>query len=252
MSDKQTVSLTPGYMLHARPYRDSSVIAEFFTRDHGRMSLVARGARRPKSRLKGQLRPFQRCLVSWVTRGSLGTLTALETEVSAAGRIPRKVLSAYYVNELIMRALRPGDSQADIFCRYEQLLDELESGDEAIVLRLFERDFLEYLGYGLMLDQTRSGQAVTADSHYRFDVMEGPEAAVAGQATISGSSLLALFNGAFDSQKSLADAKRVLRWALDLHLGVADSKVRQVLVAMQAHRKEWHQKPDGDAVEVDL
>jgi DNA repair protein RecO (recombination protein O) len=239
-------------MLHARPYRDSSVIAEFFTRDHGRLALVAQGARRPKSKLKGQLRPFQRCLISWVTRGSLGTLTALETEHSVAGRIPRQVLSAYYVNELIMRALRPGDSQADIFSRYERILDELESEDEAMVLRLFERDLLEYLGYGLMLNQTRSGQAVAADAHYRFDVMEGPEAVAAGPATVPGSSLLALFSGAFDSQKSLADAKRILRWALDLHLGVADSKVRQVLVAMQAHRKEWHQKPDGDAAEADL
>ncbi len=246
MSDRQKVALTPGYLLHARPYRDSSVIAEFFTQEYGRVSLVARGARGPKSRMKGQLRPFQRCLVSWVLRGSLGTLTGIEADAGVIASLPRRVLSAYYVNELIIRALRPGDSQAEVFDRYVRFFDELEAGNEMTVLRLFERDLLEYLGYGLLLDRTRSGQVVTRDQHYRFDVMEGPEEALPGPMTLAGSSLLDLFSGTFESPGSLSDAKRILRQALDLHLGVADSKVRQVLVAMQAHRREWSQSTASD------
>ncbi len=244
MSDRQAVTLAPGYMLHARPFRDSSVIADFFTQDYGRISLVARGARRPKSKLKGQLRPFQRCLVSWVTRSSLGTLTALETGNSRPGNIPRRVLSAYYVNELVMRSLRPGDSQAEVFLRYEQFLEELDKQDEAVVLRLFERDLLEYLGYGLQLYQTQAGRDIEPEAYYSFDVTEGASVASEGAGAIPGSSLLALARGHFDSPRSLGDAKRLLRGALDTHLGAADSKVRQVLMSMQAHKKEWHR--DGD------
>lgn len=250
MNDRQAVTLAPGYLLHARPYRDSSVIAEFFTRDHGRVALVARGARRPKSKLKGQMRPFQPCLVSWVSRSSLGTLTAMETESGAVARIPRHVLSAYYVNELIIRALRPGDAQSDVFELYERFLLDIEQGDEANVLRLFERDLLESLGYGLQLEKTRSGQSVRADGQYQFDVMEGPVESEAGPGTVSGTSLLALHGGRFDTPQSLLDAKRLLRQALDLHLGVADSKVRQVLVAMQAHRREWRGGGSFDSEEA--
>jgi len=244
VSDRQAVTLALGYMLHARPFRDSSVIADFFTLDYGRISLVARGARRPKSKLKGQLRPFQRCLVSWVTRSSLGTLTALETDNCRPGSIPRRVLSAYYVNELVMRSLRPGDSQAEVFLRYEQFLEELDQQDEAVVLRLFERDLLEFLGYGLQLHQTQAGRDVDSDAYYHFDVTEGPSVATEGSGTIPGSSLLALASGSFDAAGSLGDAKRLLRGALDTHLGAADSKVRQVLMSMQAHRKEWHREGD--------
>lgn len=244
MTDKQTVALTPGYMLHARPFRDSSAIADFFTRDYGRISLVARGARRPKSRLKGQLRPFQRCLVSWVTRGSLGTLTALEMDARAITGLPRHILSAYYANELIIRAMKPGDSQADVFDRYEQLLVELGADDEARVLRLFERDLLDYLGYGLQLAHTQAGKEVRPESHYHFDVTEGPLPVPPRADTVAGSSLLALASGSLETSDSLRDAKRLLRLALEHHLGAADSKVRQVLVSMQSHRKEWARTHD--------
>lgn len=241
MSDKQAVTLTPGYLLHARPFRDSSVIGEFFTEEYGRQALVARGARRPKSKLKGQLRPFQRCLISWVSRGSLGTLTALEADAGRISKVPRRVLSAYYVNELVMRALRPGDSQADVFERYERFLNELDSGNEAVVLRLFERDLLTFLGYGLQLTHMQDGNPVLADNHYHFDFTEGPSLTSESSLTFPGSSLIALADGQLTTAASLSHSKRLLRAALERHLGATGSKVRQVLVSMETRRKEWRQ-----------
>ncbi|MEM7082755.1 MAG: DNA repair protein RecO [Pseudomonadota bacterium] len=243
MNERQSVSLAAAYLLHARPFRDSSVIAEFFTRDYGRVSLVGRGARRPKSRLKGQLRPFQRSVISWVSRGSLGTLTAIEADTTMTTPLPRSILSAYYVNELIMRALRPGDSQGDVFARYERLLVELNHANDAVALRLFERDLLDHLGYGLQLTETRSGAPIEPDTNYIYDVTEGAWEG-GGSDAIRGASLLALAEGALQTVPQLNDAKRLLRRALDAHLGEADSRVRQVLVSMQSRRRRWSEDSD--------
>ncbi|NNF16034.1 MAG: DNA repair protein RecO [Gammaproteobacteria bacterium] len=240
MSDRLTVTLADGFLLHSRPYRDSSVIADFFTAEHGRIAVVARGARRPKSRIRGLLQPFQPLLVSWISRGSLGTLTGLEIRPARRHSFGDRVLSAYYLNELIMRALQPGDSQQDVFRLYENCLNAIATDQRtAAVLRCFERDLLQMLGYGLHLAADNDGVPVDDDSVYLFDMQEGPRRVSDGAGSYSGASLNALAQGSFENHSQLNEAKRLLRGAIDFHLGDKNSRVRKVMNSMSHRKRGW-------------
>ncbi len=247
MSQQQRVNLSPAYLLHARPYRDSSVIADFFTFEHGRVALVARGVRRPKSRNRGMIRPFKRVLLSWVSRGSLGTLTQIESDGQFEFNLGKRLMSAFYLNELILRALKQGDCHSDVFHHYEVCLHGLsQAQDEALALRVFERDLLEQLGYGLSLDHDAGGQPIANESRYHYDITAGLTVAEHGShASYSGAAIQGLaksdFNAVHDSVAQ-ADAKRLLRYALDYHLGSTQSRVRDVSRTMNSRQRAWPQK----------
>lgn len=245
MSERLSVALAEGYLLHARPYRDSSVIAEFFIADHGRVAVVARGVRSPKSRLRGLLQPFQSLLVSWVSRGSLGTLAGLENSSAQRINLGQNLLSAYYVNELVLRALKPGDCHQEVFSLYQSCLSELASSHEtAAVLRRFEKDLLEFLGYGLQLSTDTGGMPVRADASYYFDIQEGAREVVDTRNAYSGATLIALANGIYLDPRELREAKRLLRGAIDFHLGGASSRVRKVMSSMSHRRRGWNAAPE--------
>ncbi len=116
------VSLQPAYVLHHRPYRDSSLLLEIFTPDHGRVGLVARGARSPKSRLYGVLQPFQPLLISWVGRGELATLSGAEANGPPQRLQGKSVISGFYINELLLRLLHRHDPHAALFDGYARTL----------------------------------------------------------------------------------------------------------------------------------
>lgn len=232
MSKRTLIALEPAYILHHYPYRDSSLLLEVLSRNHGRLGLVARGARSARARWYGRLQGFRPLLLSWSLRGELGTLTGLDSREGQPSLGGRQLLSAYYLNELVMRLLPRHDPHPGIFDVYERTLREL-GGNEEPALRIFEKRLLGELGYGLMLDrEADSGLPIDPRATYEFQLERGPvrcDNAAATGILLHGSSLLALHGEAFDDPQTRRDAKRLLRAALSLYLGARPLRTREVL-----------------------
>ena len=234
---RETVTLQQGYLLHQRPYRDSSRLIDCLCREHGRVALVARGVRRPKSKLRSVLMPFQPVLLSWVRKTDLGTLTGAESGGAPIALRGDALLSAYYTNELMLRLVQSREPQEDVFDLYEEVLHALTvpNGIE-IALRRFEKRLLDALGYGLSLShEANSSTPVEPDAayHYRSDV--GAVRAHGGPddpESIRGSTLQAIESERFDDPGVLRAARVILQDALAVHLGSAPLRVRAVARAM--------------------
>lgn len=212
------------YILHHRPYRETSLILEVFSREHGRVSLVARGARRAVNRQRPLFQTLRRLNIGWSMRGEMGTLVQIDAGDPSPGLAGEGVITAFYLNELLMRLLHRHEPLPRLFDAYEQALDGLQrrSAREA-TLRIFEKRLLEALGYGLILDREfTGGTPVREDGEYYY-VMEqgpGPEPGPGIDCTkVSGSTLVALHREHFSGETQLAEAKRLLRMVLAGHLG---------------------------------
>jgi DNA repair protein RecO (recombination protein O) len=232
------ITLQPGYVLHRREYRDSSLILEVLSRDHGRVALVARGARRPKARLNGLLQLFTPLLVGWSGRGELATLTGAEPNGASTLR-GRTLVSGFYLNELLMKLLTRHDPHPGLFTAYERVLRELAEcgppveGDfrEQRALRLFEKTLLREIGYGLVLDRDVTGAPLVPEAEYDYQSERGPVAVDGGAPAVResverpargvrlrGRSLLELAAGELGDADSLRDAKRLMRVVLGICL----------------------------------
>ena len=239
MSQRTRTDLQPAYVLHRRPYRDTSLLLELFTRDHGRVGLVARGATRPSSRLRGLLEAFRPVLVSWTGRGDLGSLTGAES----AGSLPlfkgNTLFSGLYLNELLMRLLTRHDPHPELFECYGMTLSVMGLAQHERALRLFEKRLLEELGYGLMLDQEAdSGRPLDPGGHYEFQLESGParvDARRTGGLCFKGHSLLSLHRAELADADSLRDAKRLMRAALSVYLGGRPLETRRIMESLARH-----------------
>jgi DNA repair protein RecO (recombination protein O) len=235
------VQLEPAYLLHHYAWRDSSRILELMTRSHGRVSVFARAARRGGSTLPAALQPFGELLVSWTARGEAGQLTGAERVRAPAALAGDRLMSAFYANELLIRLLPRHDPHPALFDAYATLLDRLhDAGAHAARgLRLFEKRLLDELGWGLSLEtDAGSGLPVEPVRSYRYRIDGGPEAldgVAEGSLVFSGSSLLSLAREELGDERSLADARRLLRAALEQCLDGRPLRTREVLVAMRAH-----------------
>jgi DNA repair protein RecO (recombination protein O) len=229
------VWLAPAYVLHQYAYRDTSRIVEVFTAEHGRLTLFARGANGPKSSLKGVLRPFQRLLVSWSGTSEACTLVSAETDGQTTHLKPERIMSGFYLNELLLKLTERRDPHPEIFFSYATCLQALCAGEaEEPTLRCFEKRLLNELGYGLDLGQTGDGLPVEQNKYYRFAVQSGPQLCVADSpGAIYGQSLADLQAESFGNARSLRDAKRVLRAAIDVCLDGRALKSREVLLALR-------------------
>lgn len=240
MSSQRRVQQQPGYILHRRPFRDSSQILDIVTRDHGKIAVVARGSRGAKSRLAGVLRPFLPLQVSWVAKSDLGTLTGAEAAGAPSGMVGDALLSAYYINELLLNFLHRYDPQPEIYALYTQVIQALAGTDDvAATLRCFEIEFLSLLGYAVNLDQVAySHESVVAEQNYEYRIEQGPVAVQrdAGEMIFSGSCLLAIAEQRFDDPDTLRAANRLLREVIAFHLGGKELKSRKVLIELHRGR----------------
>jgi DNA repair protein RecO (recombination protein O) len=229
------VWLAPAYVLHQYAYRDTSRIVEVFTAEHGRLTLFARGANGPKSALKGVLRPFQRLLVSWSGTSEACQLVSAETDGRTTRLGAGRLMSGFYLNELLLKLTERRDPHPEIFFSYAYCLEALCDGElEEPTLRRFEKRLLNELGYGLELAQTGDGLPVEYNKYYRFAVQSGPQLCVAdAPGAIYGQSLADLQAESFENARSLRDAKRVLRAAIDVCLDGRVLKSREVLLALR-------------------
>jgi DNA repair protein RecO (recombination protein O) len=232
------VWLAPAYVLHQYAYRDTSRIVEVFTAEYGRLTLFARGANGPKSALKGVLRPFQRLLVSWSGTSEACPLVTAEADGQITNLPAERLMSGFYLNELLLKLTERRDPHAEIFFAYASCVQALCGGDvEEPTLRRFEKRLLNELGYGLELTQTGDGLPVEADKYYRYALQSGPQLCVAETpGAIYGRSLADLQAESFEDARSLRDAKRVLRAALDVCLDGRPLKSREVMLALR-HRE---------------
>ena len=245
------IKLQPAFILHSRPYRDSSLLLEVLTAEQGRISIVARGARRKTRGGSGSalLQPFIPLLLSFSGRVDLKNLNALE----AAGRPlvlrAERMFSGLYLNELLVRLLHRHDPHPQLFASYASTLDALaESPEIDEVLRRFEFTLLGELGYGFDLDlDGRSGAAVEPVNWYHYDPDYGLVARGADpepeRPAFKGADLLSMAAGEFGGT-ARSTAKRFLRQVLALHLGDAPLRSRELF---RAHVTSRHPHSPGAA-----
>lgn len=205
MATVARIELAPAYVLHHAPWRDSSRIYEVITRDHGRLSLFARGVRGPKSRLAGVLQPFVPLLLSFSLRGEAGNLAGAEA-APATGELPPlapgEVMSGWYLNELVLKLTVRHDPQAEIYHHYHRAITGLRGGAAvARELRLFEKRLLEALGYGLDLHSSRVADGGAGPLGYHYG-------------SASAATLRSLAAERLDEPAALEEARTILRKAL--------------------------------------
>jgi len=235
------IQLTPGYILHHRPYRDTSRILEVLTREHGRLSLFAHGVRGPKAKLASILQPFQMVLFSWNGRGEAAQLTGAESAQAAPSLPAACLMSAFYLNELLMKLTTRHDPLPVVFDTYHQTLQSLRQGESLEPrLRIFEKRLLEALGYGLDLNvEALTGRRIEPDAYYHFRPEQGllaierpatterlarespvgresPAGTTVADAAgaLAGTSLIGLADEHLEGARELEDAKRLLQAAL--------------------------------------
>jgi DNA repair protein RecO (recombination protein O) len=221
------ITLQPAFVLHHRPYRETSLLLDLFTPEHGRISAVARGVRQTRSKWRSILQPFIPLMISWQGKTELMTLVSAETN-GLAGRLQGEcLLSGLYLNEILMRLLQKHDPHPQLYTIYQQTLLELQSSRlEQKTLRLFEKKLLDELGYGLQLmHEVSEGQPFQTEKYYRFhpehgfEIYCGAESVVLPLNVFAGKSLLALAAEQLDDVSCLRDAKRLMRLALTPLLG---------------------------------
>lgn len=229
----------PGYLLHTYPYRETSLVAEVYTRDSGRVAVIARGARRPRSALRGVLMAFQPLQFSWSGKAELKTLHKAEWQ---GGYTPLRGLSlicGFYLNELLLKLLPREDAHEELFEAYATALAQLPSAqDHAAVLRRFERVLLRELGYGLVFDrEVTSGNPVTADQRYRYVPDRGPVAATEmseqSGVELAGKTLLDMAVDQYTDPRTVQQSKVLMRALINHCLGNQTLHTRQLLRDLQ-------------------
>lgn len=230
----------PAYVLHARPYRETSLLLECLTQDYGRLGVVARGVRRERARLqRAQLEPFQRLSLNLLQRGELATLQSAEG-LGAPLRLQGDAgLAGLYLNELTVRLTGRQDPLPDLYDAYARTLPRLAAGEPlAWSLRRFERDLLEAVGYALQLGfEAESGEPVDADAHYLYVVEQGPVPCRAHTPhALRGADLLALAEDRMPEAPGLSALRTMMREVIRFHLGGGELRAWHVLGAAMTRR----------------
>ncbi len=245
MTTKRRVQQQPAFILHHRPFRDTSQLLDVISRDYGKLTLVARGSRAARSRLRGLLRPFLPLRLSWVISSDLGTLTGAEIDDAPLTLNGDVLLSGYYLNELLLNFLHRHDPQPEIFAAYQHAVTGLcGAADPAPVLRHFEIDILRLLGYALNLEfEASTHESLGPDEFYEYRVEQGPVRVVRqhGPMVFAGSTLQGINQRHFDDATIQRAAGRLLREVITYHLDGKELKSRKVLLDLRrANSKQRH------------
>jgi len=224
----------PGFVLHSYPYKETSLIVDLFTRDHGRVALVAKGAKRPHSQLRGVLQTFQPLSTGWSGKSELRTLTGAEW---VGGMLPLEraaLLCGFYLNELLVKLLARDDPHPALFDHYVATLNQLAHDEPApIVLRKFERALLKETGVAADLGRcTVTRAAVDPQRQYVVDPERGPRPERAGDQWpgVSGKTLLDMEREDYADAVTQSQSKQLMRFLLAHHLGGAPLNTRQILI----------------------
>lgn len=223
--------LAPGVIVHRRAWRETSLLIEAFTAEHGRLGLVARGARGRRSAFTGLTEPFRPLLMSWTQRGEMGTLTGLDNGGRSPGLQGEALWCGFYVNELLLRMVERHDPLPELYTAYWATLEGLADADRrAAALRRWEMALLTAQGVAPELARVAGGgQPVLAGQWYRVEPESGPVAVSGpGHEAVDGAVLLALAGYSSDDEPlRRRSALAVTQALLRPHLGERPLNTRQ-------------------------
>jgi DNA repair protein RecO (recombination protein O) len=218
----------PAFILHVRPWRETSLLVEALSAEHGRIGLLARGVQGPRKHvLRAALQPMQLVRLDATQRGELAQLRQAEALDAAPLLAGDAALAAFYLNELVLRLAPRGDPQPELFDAYARVRERLRAREPlAWTLRRFEADLLDALGFGFEYALDGDGGAIDPAARYRLDPEHGPRRLLSdrGQgersSAATGRALLALaLRDAAPDADDLAGLRRALRPVLAHHLG---------------------------------
>jgi DNA repair protein RecO (recombination protein O) len=238
---KNRIEDQPAFVLHSYPFRETSLLLEVFSRNHGRLAIVARGARRPRSVLRGVLMNFQPLRLSWFGKGEVRTLHAAEWQGGQPQLQGTALLCGFYLNELLLHLTARDDPHETLFDYYQHTLQRLSrESDHAATLRSFEKHLLQELGYALLLDrEAGSGQPVQADGRYRYVIERGVLADLAdvpGGVPLAGKTLLDMTADDYRDPVSAQQAKLLMRTLLNHYLAGRVLHTRELIKDLQPPR----------------
>lgn len=241
---RRRVEQEPAYLLHSYPWKETSLVLETFSRSHGRIALVARGARRPRSALRGVLMAFQPLRLSWTGGGEVHALVGAEWVGGHASLAGAALMSGFYLNELLLRLLPRDDPHEALFDAYADCVARLASDTarsanavQSALLRGFERRFLAELGYALSLDRDAgSGAPIDPDATYVYLPERGPVAAAGagGDLRVRGRTLLDIAADDYTRGETREEARVLMRSLIALRLGSQPLHTRNVMMELQA------------------
>ena len=250
---ESAVYLQPAFILQQRKYRETSLIIDALTRDFGRISLLAKGVRKTKSKTSGMLQPFIPLILSYVGKAELKTLTDVERCTCSRqdcgihtipgdmsqqfGEIKGMALyCGFYINELVACFLHKYDPHPEVFDYYGECLFSLaDSSGMEKALRLFELRLMDCAGYGLQLEYDSHGNSIELSKKYDFNVGQGPIAVIDGQ--FAGKTLQALSERELTDPQVLSEAKILMRMVIDVYLQGRQLKSRTVINKIIKHIK---------------
>ena len=217
------IDYTPCYILHRRNFSESSFILEIFSRDYGRINLIAKGAKKNKKYQGTNFDLYQKYNISWISKSELGILTGIDIISSNTHFIAEKAITAFYINEIILKLLHRDEPHVKLFDIYELTLKKLFSNEnEKIILRYFEKQLLESLGYGISFDQDiKTGLSIMPTREYYYKIDSGPssDVSLSGEGMIiSGKTLFELNNETLSDNENINEAKNLLSMILGKHI----------------------------------
>jgi DNA repair protein RecO (recombination protein O) len=226
-----------GYVVHTYPYKETSLIVEAFTRHFGRVALLARGARRPRSAMRGVLLSFQMLRFSWSASAELGTLRSAEWSGALRPLRGRGLMCGFYLNELLLRLLPREDAHEGLFDTYGEALAGLSAGDNLpATLRRFEKRMLAELGYAPLLDRDAASRPIDPQRQYVYEPERGPVAANGahsvergGQLLVSGRTLLDVAADDYGRAETRDEARALMRTLITQRLHGKELYTRVVL-----------------------
>ena len=224
----------PVYVLHTYPFKETSLVVELFSREFGRVATVAKGARRPRSAMRGMLQSFQSLTATWSGKNELKTLHSLDWHAGLLMLQGEALMCGFYLNELLLRLLPREDAHESLFIYYAQTLKILANNpDYATTLRRFELKLLQELGYAVPLAFDESSQAIIINKSYSYIAERGACKASNQGVLLSGKTLLDMANDDYTDAQTQTQSKQLMRVLLAHYLGDQPLHTRQLLIDLQ-------------------
>jgi DNA repair protein RecO (recombination protein O) len=233
----------PAFVLHSYPFRETSLILDVYSRRHGRLAIVARGARRPRSALRGVLMNFQPLLLSWFGKGEVRTLHSAEWQGGQPYLQGTALMCGFYLNELLLNLLARDDPHEQLFDYYRATLYRLANeADHAATLRCFEKHLLQELGYALLLDrEAGSTRPIQPERCYRYALERGPlpddgdmvDRDDSAGFPVLGKTLLDMAADEYGDPATAQQSKQLMRILLNHHLGGKILHTRELIKELQ-------------------
>jgi DNA repair protein RecO (recombination protein O) len=235
-SESHRLDNQPVYVLHTYPFKETSLVVELFSKQFGRVAAVAKGARRPRSAMRGMLQSFQMLSGAWSGKNELKTLHSLDWNAGLTLIKGEALMCGFYMNELLLRLLPREDAHETLFEYYTNTMQTLTEGKNlASTLRRFELKLLQEMGYAVPLLQDENGLEIEANKPYRYEAEYGAceLKATKNGVQLSGKTLLDMANDDYADSLTQSQSKQLMRYLLAHYLGDKPLHTRQLLIDLQ-------------------